>query len=214
MNSQQHTPQRSLLKTLFAVSSAALALLLCSAPVHAQAVGATDIDITIPDIVILHYFSSVSVSIDGADLGNFLTGNPGAAQKFDEGTVSVGPGGFTQNLNITPTGLTGNPAAALLTLENAWAVRAISGGASTQTQLAIVNTGGSLDRPAPSTATITMGVAVNDGDGGASAATIQFAVPGLVNPEYGDVELTLDLTGATEAGQYSGGQYTLTATNI
>ena len=214
MNSQQHTPQRSLLKTLFAVSSAALTLLLCSAPVHAQAVGATDIDITIPDIVILHYFSSVSVSIDGADLGNFLTGNPGAAQTFNEGTVSVGPRGFTQNLNITPTGLTGNPAAAVLTLENAWAVRAISGGASTQTQLAIVNTGGSMDRPAPSTATITMGVAVNDGDGGASAATIQFAVPGLVNPEYGDVELTLDLTGATEAGQYSGGQYTLTATNI
>jgi hypothetical protein len=214
MKSQQHTLQRSLPKTLVAVSSAALALLLCSAPVHAQAVGATDIDITIPDIVILHYFSAVSVSIDGADMGTFLTGNASALQAADEGSVSVGPGGFTQDLNIIPSALTGNPAAAVLTLQNAWAVRAISGGASTQTQLAITNTGGSLDRPAPSTATITTTYAVNDGDGGASAATIQFPVPGLVNPEYGDVELTLDLTGATEAGQYTGGQYTLTATNI
>jgi hypothetical protein len=215
MNSQQNTVRGNLEKLLPAGFAAALALVLFAPTVQAQAVGATDIDITIPDIVILHYFSSVSVEIDGAEMGAFLTGTSSAAQAGSEAPVSVGPGGFTQNLNINPTGLTGNPSAAVLTLENAWAVRAISGGASTQTRVAIANTGGTLDRPAPSTASITIStVGVNDGDGGATGLTADFAVPGLVNPEFGDVQLTLDLTSATEAGAYTGGQYTLTATNI
>ena len=112
MNSQQNTVRGNLEKLLPAGFAAALALVLFAPTVQAQAVGATDIDITIPDIVILHYFSSVSVEIDGAEMGAFLTGTSSAAQAGSEAPVSVGPGGFTQNLNINPTGLTGNPSAA------------------------------------------------------------------------------------------------------
>ena len=36
----------------------------------------------------------------------------------------------------------------------------------------------------------------------------------LVTPETGNVEMTLDLTNATNAGNYEGAIYTLTATNI
>ena len=116
MNSQQHTVRGKLRKLLQVGFAAALALVLFAPSVHAQATGATDIDITIPDIVILHYFSSVTVEIDGADMGAFLTGTSSAAQVGDEGSITVGPGGFTQDLTISPTGLTGNPAAVTIAL--------------------------------------------------------------------------------------------------
>jgi hypothetical protein len=56
------------------------------------------------------------------------------------------------------------------------------------------------------------GATVNDG--ASNAATIAFASPGLITPEVGDVELTLDMTLAGTAGTYTGGVFTLTATNI
>jgi len=199
-----------------AASLAVVALLgvmiaFSSSPAHAQAVGATDIDITLPDIVILHYFSNVDVEITDTELGNFLVGSPGDSE-FDEGTAAPAAGDLSPDLNITPTALTGDPSAALLTLRNAWAVRAISLAAGTQTRVSIANTDATLDHTA-TTATITItGVAVDDG--ATNGASVTFTTPGLVNPQVGGVELTLDLTNADNAGVYADGVYTLTATNI
>jgi hypothetical protein len=181
-------------------------------PVQAAAVGATDIDITIPDIVILHYFSSVDVSVTSSALGTFLTGTAGDSE-VDEGTAAPAAGGFDQDLAIGPSALTGgDPSATVLVLRNAWAVRAISLAGGTNTQLAIANTDDTLDHTT-TTAFITItGVAVDDGTN--NGVSISFASPGLSNPVVGDVELTLDLTDATNAGIYENGIYTLTATNI
>lgn len=192
-------------------ASLALALILSTSPIHAQATGATDIDITLPDIVILHYYSNVDVTISSTALGNFLTGTPGD-QGFDEGIVAPVAGGFTQNLGIGPTALTGNPGAAVLTLQNAWAVRSLSLAGGTNTQLSIANTNNTLSH-ITTTATITISsVAVNDG--ATSGASITFAAPGLLTPRVGDVQLTLNLNNAVNAGDYLNGIYTLTATNL
>jgi hypothetical protein len=90
-------------------------------------------------------------------------------------------------------------------------VRAISFLGQTNTTLTIANTDATLDH-ATTLATITVTgaeVAVGANQG----TSISFAAPGLVTPTTGDVELTLDLTNAINAGEYQDGVYTLTASN-
>lgn len=196
-----------------AVALVAVGILALSAtPARAQASGATDVDITIPDIVILHYFSSVQVTVTQAALGTFLTGVAGN-QAIDEGTPTFS-GGFDHDLTIGPSALTGgDPAAAVMILRNAWAVRSISLAGGTDTQLDIDITAGPVLNHIATAATITISSAVVD-DGTSNGDPITFAAPGLANPVVGDVELTLDLTNAINAGDYQGGVYTLTASNV
>jgi len=195
-----------------AVAMAVGFLALTATPAQAAASGSTDVDITIPDIVILHYFSSVQVTVTQAALGTFLTGTAGD-QAIDEGTPTF-TGAFDHDLTIGPSALTGgDPAAAVMILRNAWAVRSISLATGTNTTLDIDITGTDTLSHATTAASITISSAtVNDGT--SNLPTITFAAPGLANPVVGDVELTLDLTNAINAGDYQGGVYTLTATNV
>ena len=62
MRHQHETKTFSSLAGLSAVAILGVMIAFSSAPAQAQAVGATDIDITLPDIVILHYFSSQTAS--------------------------------------------------------------------------------------------------------------------------------------------------------
>jgi hypothetical protein len=206
--------QTALRRLLFAAALAlgAVALMFSAAPVQAQATGATDIDITIPDIVILHYYGNVDITIGSNEFGTFLTGTPGDSS-VDEGVAAPAAGGFTQDLAITTSGLSGDPTAAVLTLQNAWAVRAISlGNPGSLTELAVVVTDGVLDHATTAATMAISSATVNDGV--SNAATITFGTPGMGNPQFGGVELTLDMTSSTDAGDYLDGVYTLTATNI
>ena len=96
-------PRKALLNVSLAVLGVVLVLAMTPAA-HAQASGATDIDITLPDIVILHYFSNVDISITGDELGTFLTGVAGD-QTIDEGTSAPAAAGFTQDLGMVPSAL-------------------------------------------------------------------------------------------------------------
>jgi len=195
--------------SLLALAAVVGALALVS-PAHAQATGGTDVDISLPDIVILHYYSNVDVTISAAALATYLTGGTNA---IDEGTAAPAAGGMTQDLAISPSALTGDPTAAVLTLQNAWAVRSISLAGSTDTELAISVTDNTLVHSTVATSTVTISSAAVD-DGASNGATIQWAAQGLGNPRQGDVELTLDLSDAANAGDYLDGTFTLTATNI
>jgi hypothetical protein len=198
--------------SLAAVLLAVGLLALSATPARAQASGSTDVDITIPDIVILHYFSSVQVTITQGALGTFLTGTAGD-QAIDEGTPTF-TGAFDHDLAIGPSALSGgDPAAAVMILRNAWAVRSISLAGGTNTTLDIDITGGPVLSHSVTAASITISSAAVD-DGTSNGPSITFAAPGLANPVVGDVNLTLDLTNAINAGDYLGGVYTLTATNV
>ena len=203
---QKNRAWRGVLALAFGV----VVLMLSASPARAQATGATDVDINLPNIVVLHYYSNVDITIGKNELGTFLTGSAGDSGVV-EGTSAPASGGFSPDLAMTPSALTGDPSAAVLTLQNAWAVRAISLSGGTDTQLAITNTDNTLTHAGGGTMIIT-GVAVDDGS--SNGATITFASPGLVTPTVGDVELTVDFSGAVEAGDYLDGIYTLTATNI
>jgi hypothetical protein len=198
---------------LFSLLAFSLSILIIApAAARAQASGQTDIDIDLPDIVILHYFSQVQVSISSAALGNVLTGVPGDSA-IDEGAVTAGPGGFTQDLGMGPSPLPGaDPSAVLLTLQNAWAVRAISLAGGTDTQVSITIDDNLLDHI--TTAAFIQITAGAVSDGVSTGPTIQFPAPGLANPQLGDIQLTLDLSTASNAGLYEQGLFTLTAQNL
>jgi hypothetical protein len=193
---------------------AALAL-IGSAPVHAQATGQTAVSVDIPDIVILHYFSSVDVTIDANAMGSFLTGTPGNTGEVDQGgaagTASLAGSNFQLDLAMTPAGLSGDPTAAVLVLQNAWAIRAISqGNVGSSTELDIAVSGATM-----SNGSSTIGItAATVNDGTSNAATITCPAPGLAPALQGDVELTLNFSNALDAGAHTGGEFTLTATNL
>ena len=189
------------------VAAAVLIAVFAPAPARAQAVGATAIDITLPSIVILHYFSEVDIEITEAGLITFLGYG---SNEVDEGLEAPAAGGFTQDLTLSPSVPTGDPAAALLTLQNAWAVRAI-GASGQQTQVSIAPTDATLANGA---ATITIDAAEVQSGVVGPGASIQFAPPGLSVPRLGDVLLTLDLSSANLSGQYIDGLYTITAQNV
>jgi hypothetical protein len=206
-------PMRRKLSLLLAsLVVGALALLIAS-PVHAQAQGDTAISIDIPDIVILHYFNTVDVQLDAATMGDFLNGG---GTLFDHGATGGFAaevlGQFELDLGIAPNPLIGDPTNAVLLLQNAWAVRSISGGATSQTQVVI------SVPPASSTLTGGAGSTIEMIDagvdiGGGAAASVSFA-PTLAPPVTGDVVLTLDFGNTTAAGSHAGGVYSLTASNI
>jgi len=203
---------RKLALLLASLVVGAIALLIAS-PVHAQATGNTTVSIDIPDIVILHYFSTVDVTIDAAAMGTYLTG--GAPVEIDEGNFT-GPaaenaGQFEANLAIAPSALSGDPSNATLLLQEAWGVRAISlGNPNSETDLEIVVTNANLTNGG---SVVTIVDAFVD-DGTDFGNQIQFASPGLAPAWTGDVELLLDFSNTTAAGQHVGGVFTLTATNI
>jgi hypothetical protein len=191
----------------------ATSFLSVTSETRAQAIGSTDIDITLPDIVILHYFGSVSVEITPANMAAFL-GLTTAVQE----TVSVTPlEGFDVDLQMSPSAPTGSLDAAILTLRNAWAVRSLSlgpGGNSGTTSLDISIGNDTLvhDSLGGGTEIILDAATVNVTGGGAGSASINFDSPGLFSPQLGDVQLTLDMRDATAAGTYLGGVFTLEAT--
>lgn len=205
--------RRKLSLLLATLAVGAFALLIAS-PAHAQATGNTTVSIDIPDIVILHYFSSVDVSIDATAMGTYLLGV--GTNAIDQGNFT-GPaaenaGQFEANLAIAPSALSGDPSNATLLLQQAWGVRSISLGAvGSQTDLTIGVTTPNMTDGGTSVIAIT-GATVDDG--ASNGASIQFASPGLAPPRTGDVELQLDFSNTTAAGVHSGGVFTLTATNI
>jgi len=192
------------MKKLFIGVGLALALVaVMPRAASAQATGATDIDITLEGIIILHYFGEVDVTIDSASMAAFLGIGPAFDEGASGGTATLVGTDFDVDLNIVPTDPNNDPASANLVLRNAWAVRALSTpgtdvgvtGSVTGSPLAHVGGGGeSIDISS------------------ATASPASFASPGLVSPQYGDVTLALDFTNATAAGIYNnGGEYTLTA---
>jgi hypothetical protein len=160
--------------------------------------GATSVTVNLPNIIILHYFSAVTVTITAADLTTYI----GLTTPVDEGsaTASGGFGNHDLNLSASIDAPTGNLTAAPLTLQNAWAVRALGTG---NVAMTFARTSATLTNASGGTIAMTAASAVSP---------TSFAPPGLGNPRYGDVALVLDLTGARYSGNYAGGIYTVTAT--
>lgn len=173
---------------------------------QAQAFGNTAVSVNVNGIVILYYYSTVNVTLPAALLGTAV----------NEGTVSptatAVTGGAQATLATLPTGST---ALSNINLDilNAWAVRALNtAGANTQVTIG----GASNTLTAGGTNVITIaGRQVRAGSGAFATPSIQFPSAGTFTaPQTGDVRLALDLTAVSAIGNFTGGNYTLTAVNM
>jgi|KNS7NT10metaT_FD_contig_51_1017930_length_664_multi_6_in_0_out_0_1 hypothetical protein len=188
------------------ITASAMTAALLGAPLASQAAtGQTDVTFNLPGIVILHYASDITVQIPASYFG-------GADQAFDDSAPKTLTG-LTVNAAVD---VSGGPADALInaataTIQNAWAVRSLSSTGNSQVAITLdtataTGTAGSITVSNPQVSA----------DGSTFGANASFTSPGLLssNAEFGDVSLDLDMSAATSAGDFTGAQYTVEATNI
>ncbi len=182
------------------ITSALLAGL--AAPLHSAtaATGLTDVSVNLPNIIILHYLDSVALTFTAtADTSVVETNVTGSGPL---GALTVAGGLTTGSLSVAGIDSV-NLSAVPVTINNAYAIRGLSasGDASVSNVITTADAtkGGStvtLSNPGVSAATITLG-----GLGGANAV-------------FGNVTFDVDLSAATESGNHTGAQYTITAAGI
>lgn len=185
---------------------ACVALLAVAGPARAAEV-TVDFDIDFPSFLILSCYDNFSLTISGdnlatilgasgADIGDSVTASPDTVS-FDGSTgISAGFTNAPTTSEIDPTDLTQVP----LALTNLCAVRAI-GGANDDVGISVgaLNDWGNTD----------------GGTIGLESATPnppQFTPGGLGSPQAIDVNLELDISSASQAGTYTAGNFTVTAT--
>ena len=177
-----------------------------------SASGATAFSISFPNVVVLHYWSALDMTLSTAVLTNFLIGNTtGDDDRLGKTGVVITDTGTNFEAEAAITSSVTSPTAITLHIKNAWAVRAVGTTSGKNVTVSFSATDASLAGPTGNTIGATaysVGLASATAP---SAATVSFPSPGLVTPELGDVALDLDLTGAGEAGNYAG-SWTLQAT--
>ena len=207
---------------LGAIALIGLAALGLSSTARAQALP-VDVDITIDDggVAILNYYEALDVTISPEDLATIQAvptdcasgSSVRSCQLPTPGlkSASVGSGGSGDSELVTDGGLLlAIPAASLrnvrLDIDNVWAVRAIGGLAVSTTVTILRGTATTLTNSTVGVSgTITIGNAKGYimGAGGIAESVITFPDPGLDFPTYGGVQLTLDMSNATNSGVYS-----------
>lgn len=176
-----------------------------------------DVDITIdPDgISILNFYSEIDVMIHPVSLAevqnsSFCAPTAGTAEcphgPGSAGTATTTPG-------VAGGELHGDGAIALLPgnrldtirldLDDVWAVRAIGGSDTATTVSILVGTSNRLDNADTVSFILIDQAKVYRMNGGAPDTSVSFNDPGMTEPQYGGVQLTLDMTMALGTGVYS-----------
>lgn len=177
----------------------------------AQATGNMNVSVDIPSLVILWYYGDVNVDISAADLAGVLVSGASGNAAVNLGAALDQPA-FTPDLAINPT-LDGDPTSVGLELRNTWAVLSIGRGGGGGTEVSVTLTNDTLTGPVGNTLTLANVRAQSPSSGGAGS-TINFPPTGFTGRETGDVLVDLDLSQASVEGAYTGGQITITATNL
>lgn len=190
---------------LVALLGATLVVAPVSKDAQAQsAQGATAFSISFPSVVVLHYWSTLNMTLSTADLTDFLIGNTaGNDDRGTKGSVSIADVSGTMTADAAITSSVTGPTAVTLHIKNAWAVRAVGTAAKPNVTMSFTASSSSLSGPGTNTMAAS-NYFVGTGGGVPSSATVSFTAPGLVTPEVGDIALDLDLTGAGQSGTYSG----------
>ncbi|NTU98017.1 MAG: hypothetical protein HGA62_09435 [Chlorobiaceae bacterium] len=182
---------------------------LCTAGAAAATkTGTTTISIVLPDLIILHYYSALTL----------------AFEQYSQ-SVSEGSGG---NYNVQWTGTTDSgssmttssiqdvlPGTVSMTIPNVWAVRGLSPSGNAQITISV---------PKSQLASGTSRVNIMTGSGkteisdnaGHSGTSITTPLNGITaaNATIGNVKMTLDFSQTTLAGAHTGGQYMITAVTL
>lgn len=188
-----------------------IAAFVAAWPSFALAQAQTSVSVSLPEVVVLHYFSSIDLSFDAAGIRALLL--QGVGDTVDEGSASVI--GFNGDLGIDLVADIAigpaDPRSVPLELENAFAVRGMSAGGRLRV------TGSFVSRRADHSSTPAARIVANrirlEIDGRRSRR-LAFPSPGLVTPVLGLIAMELDLRQATLAGRYAGIQIRLVAETL
>jgi len=181
------TFRMAMLASLTAIGS------IASSNLATAATGTTDVTINFPNIVILHYPKTITLTFTGSDVSDFVIG--AADTKPLLNTV-------TFDADITATTVGTGLSTVAVTLKNAYAVRGISSTGN-------ITVGVTLN-PASANATGANGSKAIAS--GISVSNASISAPGLTTAIPGDVSFDLDISGVTDSGAHTGMQYTVTAT--
>ncbi|PLZ86791.1 hypothetical protein [Fischerella thermalis] len=192
--------KNKILAIAVAAGSAILGSSLISTPAQAQLSVTSDpiaVEIDVPEVLFLRTFDTISLTLDDADLGGVTTA--GVGKDFDN--VNGTTDGTTQIDRTSPFGTID---AIEKDVEELYAVWSNNPDGGVDVTFKVNN--GTLNGANGSTAIISSVNAYNPDP----ASTL--TAPGLVNPFVGGATIEFDLSNATQAGLYTGGSITVTAT--
>jgi hypothetical protein len=170
--------------------------------------GSTDVSIVLPDCIILHYYSTLTLNfsdkngaVDQGGNNNWNVAWSGAANGGNQLSAS-------SIYQILPDLVT-------VTIPNAWAIRGLSPSGNAKVTMTVVNntlTSGASKITIKNGAGDTL---ISD-NGGHSGTSITTSLNGITTSQatMGNVKMTLDFSQTNRAGAHSGGQYKITAETI
>lgn len=170
-------------------------------------VGTTNISIVLPDLIILHYYSGLTLNFE-----QFSSAEDKGSAEFD--VPWNGEAESTSELTDENTEID-LPDRVSLQLPNVWAIRGLSPSGNAKVSISVNNK------------TLTAGtskITIEEGEGniqiednqGHSGTTINTSLKGIATSEatVGNVRITLNFSETTRAGLHTGGQYKITAETI
>jgi len=174
----------------------------------ASKTGTTTLSITLPDCIILHYYSTLNLTFEEYSQ---------AVDEGGSGTWNVQWSGAAEGGNQLSASTIQNvlPGTVTMTIPNVWAVRGLSPSGNAKVTLTVVN---SQLVSGSSKITILSGSGQTqiDDNAGHSGTSINTSLNGIAasNATIGNVRMTLDFSQTNMAGAHSGGQYKITAETI
>ena len=180
---------------LTSLSSQALAATTC---------GTTDVCVRVPEFIVLHYYSDITLNFDTP-----------TSEAIDEGSNSVdadwngnAEGDELDANSLMSASIDGTKTS--VKLNNVWAVRGFSTSGNARVEVTVP----SATLKNGSSAITMSNVKVSDNAQSGSSITTKLNGISQNRATTGNIEMDLDFSKTTRSGSHTGGQYTITATTI
>jgi len=203
-----------LLRTIAIAATLLAAGIPASASAATQSASGTSVlTVTVPDVIILDYFTSVNLGLAGQteshDHGTYAQANIGGGDQSFDGTGALTSGTLA---DATAAALKGSDVT--LTMKNMWAVR----GFSTSGKATVsVNGPATLTKSGTSSSigVSKLQVMLDGADASSASNSISANLKGLqkANATMGDVLMSLNFTNTSVSGDYTG-SITITAVTM
>jgi hypothetical protein len=192
-----------------AIFAALVAILFSGSALAASASGTTNVTVNVPEFIILHYYSAITLSFDTPSAEAVSEGSSSANVDWN-GSVSNAGELAAANLMSAKMELEGTTTT--VTLPNVWAVRGFSKSGTAKIEVVIPAGKGTLAN-GDSQISISNVKVSSSADTGMSIMT---ELNGIAKSKatFGSILMDLDFSKTNRSGLHSGGQYTITASTI
>ncbi len=186
----------------------AIALLagFSSQALAASTSGVTNVAVSVPEFIILHYYSGITLNFDTPAAEAIDEGNSGVEADWNGSTSGNGlDAGSLMNASLELDGTKTN-----VKLNNVWAVRGFSKSGDAKIEVTVPS--GTLQN---GSSEITMSdVKVSDDAQSGKSITTKLNGISKGRATTGNIEMDLDFSNTTLSGSHTGGQCTITATTL